>query len=171
MWKSRHGLQIVQHRVIPPNEVGGPGGQRCKKVLCRQRIVLVLTSKSSRNAHRTLRRSGSRSKAAVASCAGRVCGQKRLGVANNGKKQLFGGIKKWWLLFKQRKQSTRHVFRAEPTLLCIRCTLRRESPQPSRWKSPKCNLGRFSGINWIPITNKPTDQIFTLDKFSRNLGS
>ena len=29
-----------------------------------------------------------------------------------------------------------------------------ESSQPSRWKSPKRNLGRFSDIKWIPITGK-----------------
>ena len=31
----------VQNQEILPNKVGGPGGQGCKKDLCRQRIVLV----------------------------------------------------------------------------------------------------------------------------------
>jgi len=41
-------------------------------------------------------------------------------------------------------------------LLCIRGTLRRESPKHSRWKIPNCNLAKISDINWIPVTSKPT---------------
>jgi len=52
--------------------------------------------------------------------------------------------------------STRHGFRTKPNLLCIRDTLRRESPQTSRWRSRKCNLGIISDINYIPVTGKPT---------------
>ena len=45
-------------------------------------------------------------KAVVASSAARVCGQKRLGVANNAKP--IGGTKIRKMLFEQRKQPTRH---------------------------------------------------------------
>jgi len=32
--------------------------------------------------------------------------------------------------------------------------LKRERPQHSRWKSPKCNRGRISDMKWITITGK-----------------
>jgi len=40
------------------------------------------------------------------------------------------------------------------TEIVRRGTPRRESRQPSRWKSSKCNLGRISGRNWIQTTGK-----------------
>jgi len=54
------------------------------------------------------------------------------------------------------KESSVQGMASQPTLLCIRVTLRREIPQHSRWKSSKCTLRRISDINWIPITGKQT---------------
>jgi len=53
------------------------------------------------------------------------------------------------MLFKQIKLPARHGFTTNLTLLCIRGTLRRESPRVSgeEDESPKCNLERISGID------------------------
>ena len=62
--------------------------------------------------------------------------RKRLGVANNGKKQPRGGAKRWKMLFKQRKSLARHGFGTKPTFeFPVRWGA--ESPQWPRWKSGK----------------------------------
>ena len=45
---------------------------------------------------------------------------------------------------------------SEQSQLFFAFMLRCENLQPSQWKSPKCNFGRFLGINWIPVTGKPS---------------
>jgi len=80
-----HGL-CVNPSLLVPTKVRCPGGQRCIKDLCRQRIVHVRW---------TLRMHSGRGdalfKPAVTSSAARVCRRKRLDVANNGK-----NVTPWW---------------------------------------------------------------------------
>ena len=92
----------VQGQEILLNNVAGPGGQRRKKDLCRQRIVHIQRTPKMH--------SGRGGGVAAVQCGciawsdARVCGRKRLGVANNSKTvTLIGGTKRWKVLFKQRK--------------------------------------------------------------------
>ena len=57
--------------------MGGPGGQRCKQSLCRQRIVPVPRIPGMHSG---------RGLEAVASFVAWVCGRERLSVTNNDKK-------------------------------------------------------------------------------------
>ena len=59
------------------------------------------------------------------------------------------------MLFDQKQWPTRHGFKTKSNLLFIRGRLRLESTQLLWYKSPECNVGRISDINWIPITGKP----------------
>ena len=46
----------------------------------------------------------------------------------------------------------------KPTPLCIRDTLKRESPQRPRWKSPTCKFERISDKNLTPITDNQANK-------------
>ena len=97
-------------------------------------------SENSRNAQRT---------------ASRVCGRKRLDVANNCRK-----VTAWWkherydaiqtekVVYKAWLQNTAKPFYSR--------NAEARSPQHSRWKGLRCNPGRISDINWIPITGITT---------------
>jgi len=81
--KTARAYTNVQDHEIAPNKIGGPGRQRCKRDLCRPRIVLVPRAPGMY--------SGSGGGVAVvqssciASSVAWICRQKRFGVATDGK--------------------------------------------------------------------------------------
>jgi len=133
---------LVQDQEILPNKVGGPLEQRCKKDLCRQRILLVPRTRGIQ--------SGGGVAAVQSNCpssVARICKRKRLGVPNNGKI-----VAPWWNQevkdeVPPKKVTYKAWLRHKTNLLCMRATLRCVSPQFSPWKTPKFNLVRISDIN------------------------
>jgi len=73
----------VQDQEILPNKVGGPGGQGCKETFADSVLPLF---REFRECTVDAEVEWRLLKAAVATSAARVCGRKRLCVANNGKK-------------------------------------------------------------------------------------
>jgi len=50
------------------------------------------------------------------------------------------------------------IWHGQISQICFALAVRwgKKDRNPLREKSPKCHLGRISGINWIPTTGKPT---------------
>jgi len=96
-------------------------------------------------------------KAAVVSSVTRVCWLKRLGAAHNGKKSNSFVDPSGKRCYSSNESSvqglaseqSRHFFHSRYT-------------HEERWsaaltvKRPKCDLGRISGINWVPLAGKTT---------------
>jgi len=99
-------------------------------------------------------------KAPVASSAARVYGRKRLGVANNGKKvtpwfnqEVKDGVQKKEVACKTWLPIKPH-FNDILKNLCIRGTIKCESPHLLRSNRAKWNLARISDYIYIPVNSR-----------------
>ena len=85
-------------------------------------------------------------------------GQKRLGVATDGKKQSLGGTR-----VKDAIRAKKIVYKiclqnkVESSVKLLYTEARKYAAQVAT--RPKCSLGRISGINWLPVTGVATSPL------------